>query len=59
MATRDLSIGPVEASKQVRQYAADRVCAERTCTIRLSRYNPEHFCGVHAPTKLSLTPRRW
>ncbi len=29
----------------------DRVCIEKGCTTRLSRYNKRDHCYAHAPTK--------
>jgi hypothetical protein len=29
----------------------DRVCIEKECTTRLSRYNKRDHCYAHAPTK--------
>lgn len=47
----------IEQGKQVRQYGIDRVCREPSCTARLSRYNPEEYCRVHAQHR-SETSRR-
>ena len=39
-----------------RQYAGDRVCAERGCETKLSRYNKWQFCWQHEPVH-SYVPR--
>ncbi len=33
---------------QSRVYAAGRVCAAEGCETRLSIYNPQSFCALHA-----------
>lgn len=39
-----------------RQYAGDRVCAERGCGTKLSRYNKWLYCWQHEPVH-SYVPR--
>lgn len=39
------------ARRRPRTYAEDRVCAARECETRLSRYNKETRCFIHAPVK--------
>lgn len=48
----------IEHGVRVRQYDIDRVCRVVVCTVRLSRYNPEEYCGVHAKQRSELLPRR-
>jgi hypothetical protein len=31
----------------IRSFGEDRVCAARACVTRLSRYNPDDYCGAH------------
>jgi hypothetical protein len=57
MATRNLAFAAPAQSEQVRQFGADRICKFLTCNVKLSRYNPEAFCGVHSPAKVEL--RAW
>jgi hypothetical protein len=50
----------IEHGQKVRQYDVNRVCRNAVCTVRLSRYNPEEYCGVHAKQAAEmLTRRRW
>jgi len=39
------------ARRRPKTYGDERVCAEKRCETRLSRYNRETFCFAHAPTK--------
>jgi hypothetical protein len=39
------------ARRRPKTYGGERVCAEKRCETRLSRYNRETFCFAHAPTK--------
>ena len=48
----------IEHGEQVRQYGTDRVCRAPACTARLSRYNPEEYCRVHAKQRWELPPRK-
>jgi len=38
-------------------FGLGRVCAEGECATRLSRYNGENVCGVHAETNRPTTSR--
>lgn len=34
-----------------KDYGSGRVCAEKHCTTKLSRYNRREYCFAHAPVK--------
>lgn len=37
------------ARRRPKTYGESRVCEEKACTTRLSRYNRSDFCFQHAP----------
>jgi len=39
------------ARRRPKTYGDQRVCADKGCQTRLSRYNRETFCFRHAPAK--------
>lgn len=47
-----------DGAKAPRQFSAGRTCRYPECRVRLSRYNPGEFCGVHAPRDLRI-PASW
>ncbi|HEX6231106.1 MAG TPA: hypothetical protein VF029_05295 [Actinomycetota bacterium] len=47
-----------DGAKAPRQFSADRTCCYPDCRVRLSRYNPGEFCGIHAPLDLRI-PANW
>lgn len=44
----------IEYGDQIREYGVDRICRASACTVRLSRYNPDELCGVHARQRFEL-----
>jgi hypothetical protein len=39
------------ARRRPKTYGDERVCADKQCETRLSRYNRETYCFAHAPTR--------
>lgn len=37
----------IEAAGSSKQFGKDRICRFPNCNVRLSRYNPDEYCGVH------------
>jgi len=42
---------PGRARRRPKTYGDMRVCADKECETRLSRYNRETYCFTHAPAK--------
>jgi hypothetical protein len=39
------------ANRAPKTYSTERLCAQRGCSTKLSRYNRREWCYAHAPTK--------
>lgn len=37
--------------RRPRTYAKGRICRDRSCSVRLSRYNKAEYCFSHAPAR--------
>ena len=49
----------IEHGEHVREFGIDRTCRTTGCIVRLSRYNPDRDCGVHAQQRFEmLLPHR-
>ena len=56
MATRTAST-KIEYGDHVREFGTDRICRAAGCMVRLSRYNPGPYCGIHVQLNFEKLPR--
>jgi hypothetical protein len=50
--------GQVGSGRAVRSFGEDRTCAVLGCDTKLSRYNPDPYCWVHADRSLPSAAKR-
>jgi hypothetical protein len=47
----------VDSAHPTKQFGDDRTCRADGCATRLSRYNPDSYCSVHAGLAIRRQPR--
>jgi hypothetical protein len=52
------NVAKIDSARRSKSFAADRTCRAPGCTTRLSRYNPDPLCSVHAQERVAARPTR-
>jgi hypothetical protein len=52
------AVTKVDSARPAHEFGIGRTCRAPGCETKLSRYNPDEYCSVHASMRFEMLPKR-